>query len=35
MNDVCVSCGVYVPEGTHVCNECIKDSKKPKEDKKK
>ena len=35
MNDVCVCCGVYVPEGTQVCNECIKESQKPKNDKKK
>lgn len=23
-NDVCVCCGVYVPEGTMICNECLK-----------
>ena len=35
MKDVCVCCGTYVPEGAQVCNECIKDSQKPKESNKK
>ena len=25
MEDICVMCGVYVPEGTQVCNNCIAD----------
>ena len=35
MNDVCVCCGAYVPEGTMVCKECIKEGHKPKDEKKK
>ena len=35
MNDVCVCCGAYVPEGTMVCSQCIKESQKPKDEKKK
>ena len=35
MNNACVCCGAYVPEGTMVCKECIKESQKPKDEKKK
>jgi len=35
MMDTCVMCGAYVPEGTQVCKECIKENQKPKDEKKK
>ena len=27
MEDICVMCGVYVPEGTQLCNNCTTDVK--------
>lgn len=26
LDDICVACGAYVAEGSHICNNCIRDA---------